>query len=142
VIVVDANVLIYAHNMSDPRFAAAKEWLQGALTGRETIGLPWAVIHAFLRLTTSTRALPTPFSIRDATGIVSEWLGLPAVRPLDAGPRYWTLFRNLVHETDVRGKILSDAHIAALAIENDATVATTDRDFARFPNVRVFNPLV
>ncbi|MGN6185726.1 MAG: type II toxin-antitoxin system VapC family toxin, partial [Thermoanaerobaculia bacterium] len=95
-IVVDANLLIYAHNTLDERFEPARRWLQRAFSGTERIGLPWSVIHAFLRITTATRALPAAFTIDEATFIVDEWLGLPAVRVIEPGARYWPIFRELV----------------------------------------------
>lgn len=141
-IVVDANVLIYAHNEDDVRFAAARAWLRHALTGPEPLGIPWGVIHTFLRVTTSTRALATPLRIEDAVSTATRWLSAPATRLVEPGIAYWRIYSELLRTSAAKGNLIPDAHIAALAIENDATVATTDRDFARFPNVRVLNPLL
>lgn len=97
---------------------------------------PW-----FLRITTNTPAIQPPFKIAEAIAIVQEWFKSPAVSIIEPGPRYWQLFRDLLTVGQVEGALVSDAHIAALALENGATVCSTDRDFRRFPGVRVINPL-
>lgn len=140
-IVVDANILIYAHNRDSAAFTVSQQWLGAALTSPETVALPWAVIHAFLRLTTDHRVLSRPLDIGTATSVVDDWLSAANARILEAGPRYWAIFRALLKETKITGKLVSDAHIAALTLENDATLYTADRDFARFAGLRVVNPL-
>lgn len=141
-IVIDANLLIYAYNSDDERYDAASRWLDATLSGSELIGLPWCVIHAFLRITTGTRALSRPLSVSSAFTIVNEWINAPKVRTLEPGSRYWPIFRTLLEGGSIRGNQVTDADIAALALENDAAVCTTDRDFDRFPGLRVINPLV
>jgi toxin-antitoxin system PIN domain toxin len=141
VIVVDANILIYAYNEHVPQHQRARNWLESALSGSERIGLPWAVTHAFLRVTTNHRILPVPLTTDVATGIVDEWLEQPIVRVIDAGPLYWPIFRHLLGGAGIRGNVLMDAHIAALALENRADICTADRDFHRFAGLRVHNPL-
>lgn len=140
-IVVDVNILIYAYNAGAPQHRVARQWVENAFTGGEHIGLPWAVAHAFLRLTTDGPSMTKPFSIEEASAIVEDWLGAPAVTMLSPGVRYWPILRDLIIGNGLRGSLISDAHIAALAIEHDASVCTTDRDFRRFANVRVINPL-
>lgn len=141
-IVVDLNVLIYAHNQGAPQHTRALAWAKTAFAGNEPIRIPSTVILGFLRITTRPGILSTPFTVDEATRIVEHWLRWPAVAPIEAGPNHWRILTELLHATNTRGDKIMDAHIAALAIENDATVATTDRDFARFPNVRVLNPLL
>ncbi len=140
-ILVDANILIYAHNSASDTRVASKEWLEQALSVPEPLGFPWAVIHAFLRLTTGRVVLPRPLDMPTATSIVEDWLSAPNARIIEPGPRYWTTFRDLLRKAQVTGKLVSDAHLAALAIEHDATLYTADRDFRRFAGVRVINPL-
>jgi toxin-antitoxin system PIN domain toxin len=142
VIVVDVNLLIYAYNAGAPQHDAARRWAERTFTGSEPVRIPWAVVHAFLRLTTAGPFMTQPFEIQEATDIVGDWFAAPAVRFIDPGPRYWQILRALLIQNDVRGKLVSDAHIAALALENDATLYAADRDFARFAGLRVANPLV
>jgi toxin-antitoxin system PIN domain toxin len=141
VIIVDVNVLIFAYNADAPQHERSRKWLQAAFSGSEVVGIPWAVIHGFLRITTNTPASQPPFTIDEAVAIVDEWFQSPAVSVIEPGPRYWALFRELLVDGQVEGALVSDAHIAALAIENGATVCSTDRDFASFPSLRVINPL-
>jgi uncharacterized protein len=93
VIVVDANLLIYAHNSASDHFAKSHDWLEHALSGTDSIGLPWAVIHAFLRLTTGKVVLPRPLDTNTATSIVDDWLALPTVTIVEPGRGYWPIFR-------------------------------------------------
>src|ERR1700741_3133899 len=109
VIVVDANLLIYAHNSDSPDFDRSREWLEHLFSENTTIGLPWAVIHAFLRLTTGKVVLPRPLDIGTATSIVDEWLSLPMVMTLEAGPGYWLCFGELLQKAKIRGKRVRDA---------------------------------
>ena len=141
-IIVDVNVLIFAFNVDSPQHERARDWLEQALSGSEAIGLPWAVIHGFLRITTGTPAVRPPFQIEEAVAIISECFRSSAVTLVEPGLRYWSIFRGLLIDQKVQGRLVSDAHIAALAIENDASVCSTDRDFVDFPGVRVINPLV
>jgi uncharacterized protein len=142
VIIVDVNVLIFAYNEDAPQHEKARRWLESALSGVEPIGLPWAVVHGFLRITTNTPAVNPPLPMMDAVAIVEEWLSSPAVTIIEPGPGYWSAFRQLLAIARIQGALVSDAHIAALAIEHDATVCSTDRDFRSFPGVRVINPLM
>jgi uncharacterized protein len=141
VILVDANLLIYAYNVVADEHRAARDWLERVLLGDEEIALPWAVIHAFMRLTTGGVVLHGATSIDEAMRVVDEWRSLPHVRVIEPGPRYWEILRQLCIESGVRGKLVSDAHLAALAIEHDATLYTADGDFRRFAGLRVINPL-
>jgi uncharacterized protein len=140
-IIVDVNVLIFAYNFDAPQHERSRAWLQRAFSGSEVIGLPWAVIHGFLRITTNTPAIQPPFKIDDAVAMVDEWFTSPAVKLVEPGLRYWSVFSALLRDQQIEGQLVSDAHIAALAIENDAAVCSTDRDFGLFTGLRVINPL-
>lgn len=140
-ILVDANILVYAYNIDAAQHRPARLWLERTLASYQPVYLAWTVVHAFLRLTTSRKILAYPYTAEQALGIVDEWLELPQVTMLEAGRNYWTTFRKLVAASNVRGNLVSDAHLAALAIEHDATLYTADRDFARFAGLRVVNPL-
>ena len=139
---VDANLLIYAHDSASAHHELARRWLETTFSGSEQIGLTWMVVLAFVRITTSPRPLEHPFSIAEAVELVAGWLERPTVALVHPGERHWEILRNLLVEGQAPGSLVMDAHLAALAVEHGATLATTDKDFTRFPGLRVFNPLV
>jgi uncharacterized protein len=141
VILVDANLLIYAIDEDSPHHKAARRWAEGAFSGSTTVGFCWVVILAFLRLTTRPGILRRPMTPEAALNLVDEWLALPTVEPVVPGERHWEVFRNLLEAAGTAGNLTSDAHLAALAIERGATVYSADNDFARFPGLRHVNPL-
>ena len=141
-ILVDANLLIYAHDSASAHHELARGWLETTFSGSEQIGLTWMVVLAFVRITTSPRPLEHPFSIAEAVELVAGWLERPTVALVHPGERHWEILRNLLVEGQAPGSLVMDAHLAALAVEHGATLATTDKDFTRFPGLRVFNPLV
>lgn len=140
-ILVDANLLLYAYNASFPDHMKAKEWLEGRLSGVEPVFLAEATILAFLRISTHPRAFESPLLAAEAVTHVREWLARPNVGVLVPGERYWDILSRLLSETRARGPLIMDAHLAALALEHGATLATTDRDFQRFPGLKTHNPL-
>jgi uncharacterized protein len=137
---VDANVLIYAVNESDTRHDRSRAWLDGALIGTETIGFTWVVFLAFLRLTTRIGLFPRPLSIDEANDRVRAWLAQPAALVVDPTTRHFDVLASLLVETGTGGNLVSDAHLAAIAVEHDASIVTFDTDFARFPGVRTGPP--
>jgi len=141
VIIVDANILVYAYNADAPQHAAAASWLDDLFGGPEIIGLPWMTLWAFLRIVTSPRLWPNPKSAQEAFQIVREWLAQPGVFIIHPGQRHVELLERLVTEHRAAGPLVSDAALAALALENGAVLASTDRDFSRFPDLRWGNPL-
>lgn len=130
--IVDANVLIHAVNRGSPRHAEARRWLDGALSGRVPIGLPWVVLLAFVRLTTSNRVFTRPLSVSDAMGIVESLVDRPVTLQPNPTTRHTGILRGLLEEAGSAGNLTTDAHLAALAIEHGATVVSFDRDFERF----------
>jgi uncharacterized protein len=140
-ILVDANLLLYAYDPSSPQHVAARNWLEATLSKSGLVGFSWVTLLAFLRIGTNPRALEHPLSVAEAEGIVSEWLERPTITVLNPGDRHWDILRKLLTKGQVRGPLVTDAHLAALAIEHGAILATTDRDFARFPGLKFFNPL-
>jgi len=141
VIILDANLLLYAYNSTFEQHKRAKAWLERALSEPAPVGLPWTTILAFLRVGTNPRAFPTPLGPDEATTIVSAWLAHPVVVIVGPGDRHWEILRGLLHSTQSRGPRVMDAHLAALAIEHGATLCTTDNDFKLFPGLRLQNPL-
>ncbi len=141
-ILVDVNLLLYAVNQDLPQHARSRAWLEDVLSGNDSVGLPWVVILAFLRLTTNPRIFERPLSVERALAYVEEWLAQPMLTMVTPGKSHWTILRNLLLESGTGGNLTTDAHIAALAIEYGYTICSTDNDFKRFPGVRHMNPLM
>ena len=140
-ILIDANLLLYAYGAVSEHHAKARPWLESMLSRPEPVGLAWATIFAFLRISTDRRLRGRALPMGEAISIVNEWLAQPNVRILEAGERHWTILCGLLSESQIHGALVTDAHLAALAIEHGATVATHDRDFMRFSGLRVEFPL-
>jgi toxin-antitoxin system PIN domain toxin len=140
-IVIDANLLLYAYDASSPFHARARSWLEGLLSGADPVGLAWVTILAFLRIATNARVLTTPLDTAEAVQIVSSWLAQPCVVRVDPGDRHWDILSALLASAQARGPLVMDAHLAALAIEQGAVLATSDRDFSRFDGLRTVNPV-
>ena len=140
-ILVDANLLIYAYDESSPFQAASRHWVESILSGAEPVRLSWLTLMAFLRITTNPKLFERPLSSREAMDIIREVTAAPSVTILHPGRRHLSILDRLLTETGVRGPLVMDAHLAALAIENQATLCTTDRDFNRFPGLRLHFPL-
>jgi toxin-antitoxin system PIN domain toxin len=131
----DVNVLLYAVNTASPQHAVAKQALQEAFTEGD-VGLPWAVLLGFLRLTTRSGILSQPLTVDDALQIVHSWLDHPAATTLAPGDRHAAILSRLLIGAGQGGSLVSDAHLAALAIEHNAELLSFDRDFARFAGLR------
>ncbi len=138
--IVDVNVLLYAYQADSPQHRPAKEWLDALFAGEEVIGLPWITLWAFLRISTNSRAWPSPMPAATALQHVRDWLAQPGVVIVQPGPRHLELLERFVIQDRATGPLVSDASLAALAVENGAELASTDRDFARFPQLRWVNP--
>jgi len=141
VILPDANLLIYAVNQDAPHHEAARAWLEGALSGTTAVGMPWLVLVAFIRLTTNPRVFESPLSPESALDIASGWLEQPCVAPVNPGERHWLILSRLLRHDGTAGNLTNDAHLAALAIEYNATLYSADNDFRRFEDVEYVNPL-
>ncbi len=140
-ILVDANLLIYAHHQAADFHSRARAWFEAALRGNEGVGIAWMTILAFLRITTNRHIFTHALSMPEAEQIVAQWMTHPSVSIVPAGDRHWEILSRMLLEGQARSDLVSDAHLAALAIEYGAVVCTTDRDFARFPGLRWQNPL-
>jgi uncharacterized protein len=140
-IVPDVNLLLYAYNADAPQHASAKQWLEGLFSGDETIALPWKTVWGFIRLSTNPRVWPNPMSPETAFDVVRSWLAEPGVVLLEPGPRHLELLQKLAIDHQAAGRMLTNAALAALAIEYGATVASSDHDFRRFSGLRLVNPL-
>jgi toxin-antitoxin system PIN domain toxin len=140
VILVDANVLLYAYDPRSEHHERCRSWVEKAFSAEEPVCVAWVTVLAFIRISTNPRIFEAPLSAHEATSIVSSWLARPAVSVLEAGEQCWEILRALLVEAQATGPLVMDAFLAALALENDATLVTTDRDFSRFSKLRLANP--
>jgi toxin-antitoxin system PIN domain toxin len=138
---LDANVFLYAYNADAPQQPAAARWLADLLSSGGTIGLPWTTLWAILRVSTNARIWPNPKSPEAVFALVREWLAQPGVVLVGPGPQHAEILERLVADHRVTGPLVSDAALAALAIENGASLASTDQEFRRFPGLRWIDPL-
>lgn len=138
---IDANILLYAYDANSTRHAAARKWLQETFSKDEPVRLPWVVILAFLRLTTQPSILARPLSLDEAASIVETWFSRPNIGIAAPTVRHWEVLKTLLQEGQAKGRMVTDAHLAALAIEYGAVLYTNDRDFTRFPGLKWANPL-
>ncbi len=140
-ILVDANLLVYAFVKSSVPHLAARRWLETVLSDSPRVGLPWASLLAFVRLTTNPRMYDHPSTIEDSWSQVEEWLSLDNVWIPQPKATHPTILGRLLRESVHKSDLVSDAHLAALAIEHGLTLASTDGDFAGFRGLRWVNPL-
>lgn len=140
-LMLDANVLIYAYRSEEKQHAAARVWLERAFAGPEPAGLPWQTMLAFMRITTNHRIFERPLPMQTAQRIVAGWLEQPQVHVIETGAHFFSVLSSLLESAQIRGPLVTDTALAALAIENGATLCTTDRDFARFAGLKWLDPL-
>jgi toxin-antitoxin system PIN domain toxin len=140
-ILLDANILIYAVNRDAPLNRKAKAWLEAALSGPETIGFSWNVLLAFLRLTTRPGLFRQPLPVETSFDLITSWLNQPTATIVHPGSRHLPVLRELLRPLGSGGNLTSDAHLAALAIENAAELCSSDTDFQRFQGLKWRNPL-
>ena len=141
-ILVDANILVYAHVASFPQHKAAKAWLDDLLNGTSRVGLPWPSILGFARLVTNPRVFERPETIPQAWRQAQNWLDNPAAWVPIPTDRHREVLSALLSTPGLRANHVPDAHLAAIAIEHGRTLCSTDNDFARFPGLRWKNPIV
>jgi toxin-antitoxin system PIN domain toxin len=132
---VDVNVLLYVVNRDSPHHQTAYKWWTRLLAGDEGVGLTWGVAQSFLRLVTHQRVLARPQSPEAAAAILDRWLEHPSVALIEETRAHWPLLRELLTDLNLRGDIIADANLAALAIYHRASLASFDGDFARFPQL-------
>ena len=140
-ILVDANLLIYASSSTFRQHQAAKDWLDRQLSGSVRVGLPWPSLLAFLRVMTHPRILQFPLSMANAWTEVTAWLAADPAWVPRSTEQHPEIFGRLLLLPGIRGNLVHDAHLAALAIEHGLILFSTDGDFARFPDLRWQNPL-
>jgi uncharacterized protein len=140
-ILVDANLLVYAHVSSAPAHKAARAWLDGKLNGHAQVGLPWSSLLAFTRLVSNPRIFSRPLTVGAAWAQVQSWLSVSVVWIPSPSERHRDVLGALLAEIGSRPNLVPDAHLAALAIEHGLTLCSSDGDFARFAGLRWENPL-
>ena len=140
-IVPDINLLVYAYNDGTPYHTAARQWWEGLINGTERVGVPWVVSTGFVRLMTHTRVLTFPLLPAAAVDCVMEWFQYAHVTPVNPGAEHLIHLRRNLDAAGTAANLVTDAHIAALAIEYQAEVHSNDTDFSRFPGLRWRNPL-
>jgi toxin-antitoxin system PIN domain toxin len=138
---LDANLLLYAVHERSTQHQLAAAWLTERLNGRTRLGLPWQTINAFLRISTHPRAFQQPLSPSTAWERVTDWLTAPAAWVPGPGRQYGEIFGQLITTYGIRGNLVPDAALAALALEHGVVLASSDTDFARFRELRWENPL-
>ena len=140
-ILVDANILLYAENSLHPRNRKARTWWDDQLSGSRSVYLCWTVLSAFIRIGTNPRVFEHPLSLEQAVARVQSWLEQPCTRVIRPTDRHWTVFQQMLSDGQAVANLVTDAHLAALAIEHGCELASTNSDFARFSKLKWINPL-
>lgn len=139
---LDANLLIYAINTDAPQHTKAKQWVEETFSGkRGPVAFSWLTLVAFIRISTNPKVLANPFSLDDALKMMLDWLGLPDVSILHPGSAHAQHFEAVCRSANAVGNLATDAHLAALAQEHGCELASCGADFARFTGLRWINPL-
>lgn len=142
-IIPDANILLYAYVASFEQHKETKKWLETALSeNTEIVGLSWQTITAFIRVGTNPRIFQKPFRIAEVEKRLNQLFAHPLVQTVAPTEKHWRVFSEILREEQIAADLVMDAHLAALAVEHKAAIATTDRDFLRFSKiVKIVNPL-
>jgi toxin-antitoxin system PIN domain toxin len=141
VILIDANLLIYAHVKNLPQHVAAKGWLDKCLNASAPVGLPWPSLLGFLRIVKNPRIFERPESIKDAWIQVKEWLECPSAWIPRPAERHVEILEGLIVDLNITANLVPDAHLAALAIEHGLILCSADGDFGRFPDLKWQHPI-
>lgn len=139
-IIPDLNLLIYAHDNQTTQHVRAKQWWEDSLSGNEAVGMPWVVVLGFIRLTTSKKVFTKPLSMSQCLNIIASWRLQKNYNELLPGAEHYKIFSRLLIESEAGSNLTTDAHLAALAIEYQATLYSNDNDFARFSGLKWINP--
>lgn len=139
-ILPDVNVLVHAHNLDSKVHKAARQWWDGCLAGSEGVGLAWAVILGFVRITTNRKIIARPIDVGNVFGWIHAWLALPHVHLAEPSRTHFAQLRAELERLGTAGNLTTDAHLAVLAMERGYVLYSTDTDFARFKGLRWVNP--
>lgn len=138
---VDSNILIYAYNEVAAEHKTCRRWLTETLGGTASVCFSWITIMAFVRVSTNKKLFTKPYTTNEAFDVVQNWLSAPHSQLVSPGNEHLAIVKRLAHESGVYGATLTDAHLAALAIEHGIPLATTDSDFDKFRELKTINPL-
>ena len=141
VILPDVNVLVYAHREDTPDHAAYRAWLESVINGEQAYGMCDLVLSGFVRVVTHPRIFDQPSGLDQALAFVADVRNQPNCVHVRPGPRHWSIFEHLCRTANVKGNLVPDAYLAALAIESGSEWITTDRDYSRFPELSWRHPL-
>jgi toxin-antitoxin system PIN domain toxin len=141
VILVDANVLLYAYDSSSPQHDRARTWLETALADQPDVRIALVTLLAFVRIATNVRLFTNPFDVDEAAAIVASWLALPNVSIAEPTSSHWPAMAAAAKNAQVSGPGVMDAHVAALALASGATLCTSDKGFARFDGLKRIDPI-
>ena len=139
-ILPDVNVLVHAHNSDSSVHHAAREWWDRCLAGPEGVGLAWAALLGFVRITTNRKVVARPLAVRDVMARIAVWLALPHVHLAQPSEAHFARLRAELERLGTAGNLTTDAHLAVLAMERGYVLYSTDADFARFEGLRWTNP--
>ena len=137
----DVNVLVYAHREDAANHVACRGWLEGVVNGDQTYAVSDLVLSGFVRVVTHPKVFKRPSNIADAFTFAEQLRDQPNCVRLEPGQRHWELFRRLCLEIGVKGNLVPDAYLAAMAIESGCEWISTDHDFSRFKGLRWRHPL-
>jgi toxin-antitoxin system PIN domain toxin len=140
-ILIDVNVLVYAHRADSPRHAAYRKWLEELINSDQAYGFSDHVLSSFIRIVTHPRIFNPPSDLDSAFAFTQVIRTQPNAIPITPGPRHWEIYKNLCEAASVKGNLAPDAFFAALAIESGSEWITTDRDYSRFPGLKWHHPL-
>lgn len=140
-IIPDINMLVHAYHRESPVHSQARAWLEECLSSARPIGWTWITILGFIRISTHPRIIEHPLPVEEACGHVRDWLSQPYAMILEPGRRHPELLFGLLESIGTAGNLTTDAHLAALAIDHQAELHSTDADFSRFPGLKWRNPL-
>lgn len=138
---IDANLLLFARDAASLFHEGARGWLTEQLNGSSRVGLPWQSLTAFLRISTHPRAYDNPLTPQEAWEQVRAWIDAEPVWIPAPTAGHAEIVGRLIVTHQLRGNLVSDAHLAALAVEHGLALCSADSDFARFPEIRWHNPL-
>ena len=139
-ILPDVNVLVHAHNSDSLVHEAARDWWDDCLSGSEGVGLAWAALLGFVRITTNRRIVASPLRVGDVMETIHRWLELPHVHIAQPSDTHFSRLRTVLESLGSAGNLTTDAHLAVLAMERGYVLYSTDADFARFTGLRWVNP--
>jgi uncharacterized protein len=141
VILVDTNIPLYAEDSLAEHHEAARVWWDAQLSGSEPVALCWPVLTAFIRIGTNARLHKRPLTLKEAVERVQSWLAQPCVFIVTPAEEHWAIFQRMLRVGNATANLVADAHLAALAVEHNCTLASSDTDFARFRGLKWRNPI-